>query len=165
MEFFLFERRPDRSLLPLQPHDNAGYFDVSTDFSHSIRRQMVDALMSMGINVETSHHETAIGQSEIDFRFGTGIDRGRQRHHLPHHAQGHRPENNLHCTFMPKPITGIAGSGMHVHQSLWRKDSGETAMYDAANEYGLSQTALQFIAGQLARAGNDADLGPLGQQL
>ncbi len=54
---------------------------------------------------------------------------------------------------------------MHVHQSLWRKDSGETVMYDAANEYGLSQTALQFIAGQLARPGNDAALGPLGQQL
>ncbi len=161
LEFFLFERRPDRSLLPLQPHDNAGYFDVSTDFSHSIRRQMVDALMSMGINVETSHHETAIGQSEIDFRFGPALTAADNAITFRITLKAIAQKNNLHCTFMPKPITGIAGSGMHVHQSLWRKDSGETAMYDAANEYGLSQTALQFIAGQLAHAGNDADLGPL----
>ncbi|MDI9547928.1 MAG: type I glutamate--ammonia ligase [Chloroflexota bacterium] len=152
LEFFLFERRPDRSLLPLQPHDNAGYFDVSTDFSHSIRRQMVDALMSMGINVETSHHETAIGQSEIDFRFGPALTAADNAITFRITLKAIAQKNNLHCTFMPKPITGIAGSGMHVHQSLWRKDSGETAMYDAANEYGLSQTALQFIAGQLAHA-------------
>ena len=58
-------------------------------------------------------------------------------------------KNNLHCTFMPKPIAGINGSGMHVHQSVWNAGLGDTAMYDAENEYGLSTTALQFIAGQL----------------
>src|SRR5690606_24853560 len=61
-------------------------------------------------------------------------------------------KNNLHCTFMPKPITGIAGSGMHVHQSLWYLENNETAMYDPDNEYGLSELALQFIAGQLLHA-------------
>ena len=73
LEFFLFRRNADGSLLPLQPHDNAGYFDVSTDLAHSVRRQMVDALQSMGINVEASHHEVASGQSEIDFSYGPAL--------------------------------------------------------------------------------------------
>ena len=152
LEFFLFERRPDRSLLPLQPHDNAGYFDVSTDFSHNIRRQMVDALQSMGINVETSHHEVAIGQSEIDSRYGPALTAADNTITFRITLKAIAEKNNLHCTFMPKPITGIAGSGMHVHQSLWHTGTNETAMYDADNEYGLSQTALHFIAGQLAHA-------------
>ncbi len=152
LEFFLFERRPDRSLLPLQPHDNAGYFDVSTDFSHNIRRQMVDALQSMGINVETSHHEVAIGQSEIDSRYGPALTAADNTITFRITLKAIAQKNNLHCTFMPKPITGIAGSGMHVHQSLWHTGTNETAMYDADNEYGLSQTALHFIAGQLAHA-------------
>jgi len=152
LEFFLFATNPDRSLYPLRPHDNAGYFDVSTDFSHSIRRQMVDALQSMGINVETSHHETAIGQSEIDFRFGPALTAADHTITFRITVKAIAQKNNLHCTFMPKPIAGIAGSGMHVHQSLWHSDTGETAMYDPDNEYGLSQTALQFIAGQLAHA-------------
>ncbi|MFN8469977.1 MAG: glutamine synthetase, partial [Caldilineaceae bacterium] len=60
--------------------------------------------------------------------------------------------NGLHCTFMPKPVTGVSGSGMHVHQSLWDKRTGDTAMYDADGEYGLSDLAMHFIAGQLAHA-------------
>ena len=152
LEFFLFEHKPDRSLQPLQPHDNAGYFDVSTDFSHSVRRQMVDALQSMGINVETSHHEVAIGQSEIDFRYGPALVAADNTITFRITLKAIAQKNNLHCTFMPKPITGIAGSGMHVHQSLWHAGTNETAMYDPDNEYGLSETALQFIAGQLAHA-------------
>lgn len=152
LEFFLFERYPDGQLMPLKPHDRAGYFDVSTDLAHSVRRQMVDALQSMGINVETTHHETAIGQSEIDFSYGPALLTADHTITFRTTLKAIAQKNNLHCTFMPKPIAGIAGSGMHVHQSLWDRESKDTAMYDADNEYGLSETALQFIAGQLAHA-------------
>ncbi|RIK57284.1 MAG: type I glutamate--ammonia ligase [Chloroflexi bacterium] len=150
LEFFLFHRYPDGGLMPLKPHDRAGYFDVSTDLAHSVRRQMVDALQSMGINVETSHHEVAIGQSEIDFSYGHALPAADNTITFRTTLKAIAQKNNLHCTFMPKPIAGIAGSGMHVHQSLWDRETKETVMYDGDNEYGLSETALQFIAGQLA---------------
>lgn len=152
LEFFLFERYPDGSLMPLRPHDRAGYFDVSTDLAHSVRRQMVDALQSMGIKVEASHHEVAIGQSEIDFAYGPALATADNAITFRTTLKAIAQKNNLHCTFMPKPITGIAGSGMHVHQSLWYLENNETAMYDPDNEYGLSELALQFIAGQLLHA-------------
>jgi glutamine synthetase len=152
LEFFLFERYPDGSLLPLKPHDRAGYFDVSTDLAHSVRRQMVDALQSMGINVEAAHHEVAVGQSEIDFSYGPALITADSTITFRTTLKAIAQKNGLHCTFLPKPIAGIAGSGMHVHQSLWDLHSKETVMYDQSNEYGLSETALQFIAGQLAHA-------------
>lgn len=152
LEFFLFERHADGSLLPLKPHDHAGYFDISTDLAHSVRRQMVDALESLGIRVEASHHEVAHGQSEIDFRYGPAIRAADNAITFRETLKAVAQKNGLLCTFMPKPIAGSAGSGMHVHQSLWEIKSGDTAMYDADNEYGLSQTALHYIAGQLAHA-------------
>ncbi|MCX6046526.1 MAG: type I glutamate--ammonia ligase [Chloroflexi bacterium] len=152
LEFFLFKRHPNGSLLPLEPHDQAGYFDVSTDQANNVRRQMVDALQALGINVEASHHEVAIGQSEIDFRFGPALTTADNAITFRTTLKAIAQKNNLHCTFMPKPIAGINGSGMHVHQSLWHLRSKETAMYDADNEYGLSEVALQFIAGQLLHA-------------
>lgn len=152
LEFFLFERYPDGSLTPLKPHDRAGYFDISTDLAHSVRRQMVDALQSMGIHVEASHHEVAVGQSEIDFTFGPALMTADSTITFRTTLKAIAQKNNLHCTFMPKPMTGVAGSGMHVHQSLWDLETKETVMHDPENEYGLSETALQFIAGQLAHA-------------
>lgn len=152
LEFFLFSRNADGGILPLRPHDNAGYFDVSTDMAHSVRRQMVDALQAMGISVEASHHEVASGQSEIDFSYGPALEAADNTVTVRITLKAIAQKNNLYCTFMPKPITGIAGSGMHIHQSLWYLDSGETAMHDDENEYTLSELALQFIAGQLAHA-------------
>ncbi len=152
LEFFLFKRHSNGDLLPLEPHDHAGYFDVSTDLAHNVRRQMVDALQSMGITVEASHHEVAIGQSEIDFRYDRALRAADNAITFRLTLKGVAQKNGLHCTFMPKPIAGISGSGMHVHQSLWDIDSGDTAMYNADNDYGLSDTALHFIAGQLAHA-------------
>jgi len=152
LEFFLFKRHANGSLLPLEPHDQAGYFDVSTDQANNVRRQMVDALQALGINVEASHHEVAIGQSEIDFRYGPALNTADNAITFRTTLKAVAQKNNLHCTFMPKPIAGISGSGMHVHQSLWHTRTKETAMYDADNEYGLSQIALQFIAGQLLHA-------------
>jgi glutamine synthetase len=152
LEFFLFRRHADGSLMPLVAHDQAGYFDVSTDQANNVRRQMVDALQALGINVEAAHHEVAIGQSEIDFRYGPALKAADSAMTFRITLKAIAQKNNLHCTFMPKPIAGINGSGMHVHQSLWDIKTGDTAMYDPENEYGLSQTALYFISGQLAHA-------------
>ncbi len=152
LEFFLFKPHSDGSLLPLQPHDHASYFDISTDLAHSVRRQMVDALRAIGIDVEASHHEVAHGQGEIDFRYGPALPTADNATTFRTTLKAVAQKNGLHCTFMPKPLGGINGSGMHVHQSLWDLKTGDTAMYDADSEYGLSKTALHFIAGQLAHA-------------
>lgn len=155
LEFFLFKRHSNGDVLPLEPHDHAGYFDVSTDLAHNVRRQMVDALQAMGINVEASHHEVAVGQSEIDFRYDNALRTADNAITFRTTLKGVAQKNGLHCTFMPKPIAGISGSGMHVHQSLWNLGGdagGDTAMHDGENEYGLSRIALSFIAGQLHHA-------------
>ena len=162
LEFFLFRPHEDGSLIPLQTHDNAGYFDVSTDLALGVRRQMVDAMGVQGIKVVSAHHEVAHSQSEIDLDYNSALISADNIITSRLTIKAIAQKNGLHCTFMPKPITGINGSGMHVHQSLWEIDSGETAMYDADNEYGLSQIALQFIAGQLHHAkGMAALLAPL----
>ncbi|MCB0062342.1 MAG: type I glutamate--ammonia ligase [Caldilineaceae bacterium] len=152
LEFFLFKRHSNGSIFPLEPHDDAGYFDVSTDQANNVRRQMVDALQALGIQVEASHHEVAVGQNEIDFIYGPALTTADHAMTFRITLKAVAQKNNLHCTFMPKPMAHINGSGMHVHQSLWHADTNETAMYNADNEYGLSDVALQFIAGQLSHA-------------
>lgn len=152
LEFFLFKRHANGSLQPLEPHDNASYFDVGTDLAHNVRRQMVDALQAMGITVEASHHEVAMGQSEIDFSYDNALATADNATTFRNVLKAIAQKNGLHCTFMPKPITGISGSGMHVHQSLWNLKTNDTAMYDAENDYELSSAALSFIAGQLLHA-------------
>ncbi len=152
LEFFLFQPHADGALLPLRPHDRAGYFDVSTDLSRSVRRKMVDALQEQGIQINATHHEGATGQSEIDLQFDNALATADKIMVARETLKAVAQQNGLHCTFMPKPIAGVNGSGMHVHQSLADLDSGETAMYDGDDEYGLSQRARHFVAGQLAHA-------------
>ncbi|MCB0110795.1 MAG: glutamine synthetase, partial [Caldilineaceae bacterium] len=152
LEFFLFKRHSNGSIFPLESHDNAGYFDVSSDQANNVRRQMVDALQALGIQVEASHHEVAMGQNEIDFSYGPALTTADHAMTFRITLKAVAQKNNLHCTFMPKPIANINGSGMHVHQSLWHTGTDETAMYNAENEYGLSDVALHFIAGQLTHA-------------
>ncbi len=152
LEFFLFRVHKEGGLYPLTPHDAAGYFDVSTDLAHSVRRQMIDALSALGIRVEAAHHEVASGQSEIDFGYGPALAAADNAMTFRITTKAIAQKNGLHCTFMPKPITGINGSGMHVHQSLWKSKSNQTSMSNPDNEYGLSDTALHFIAGQLVHA-------------
>jgi len=162
LEFFLFRPHADGSLMPLQPHDKAGYFDVSTDLALSVRRQMIDAMGVQGIKVTSAHHEVAHSQSEIDLDYDSALISADNIITSRLTIKAIAQKNGLHCTFMPKPMTGINGSGMHIHQSLWELSSGKTAMYDADNEYRLSQTAIQFIAGQLRHAkGMTALLAPL----
>jgi glutamine synthetase len=150
-EFFLFKRDGDGSALPV-PHDRGGYFDLSTDRGVQVRKRMTKDLAAFGIRVEASHHEVATGQHEIDFRYTEAL-RGADnvvtfKATLKEVARQH----GLHATFMPKPIAGINGSGMHVHQSLVRLDTGENAFASAQDEYGLSTLARQFVAGQLEHA-------------
>jgi glutamine synthetase len=152
LEFFLFKPNADGSFLPLTPHDQAGYFDVSTDLAINVRRQMVDALQALGIRVEALHHEVATGQHEIDFRYSNAITSADNAVTYRVALKAVAQRVGLHCTFMPKPAPYINGSGMHVHQSLVYKDTGKNAFLDMDDEYGLSDIAKHFIAGQLKHA-------------
>jgi glutamine synthetase len=160
LEFFLFETS-DGEISPL-PHDRGSYFDLSTDAASIIRKEMVLALEQMGIDVEASHHEVAIGQHEIDFEYGDALSTADRAVTFKYVLKAIAQNHGLHATFMPKPLEGINGSGMHVHQSLSAIDSGENACVDSSDPYGLSRLAKQFIAGQLHHArGMCAVLAPL----
>jgi glutamine synthetase len=161
LEFFLLRTSGPNKVEPL-PHDQAGYFDVTTDLAADVRKEMVNALEDQGIVVEGSHHEGAVGQHEIDFKYGPALPTADNavtfRVTLKAIAQRH----GLYATFMPKPFFGINGSGMHCHQSLADAKTGENLFYDPSDEYGLSALAKHFIAGQLAHArGMSAILAPL----
>ncbi|HUL44642.1 MAG TPA: type I glutamate--ammonia ligase [Bacteroidota bacterium] len=158
LEFFLFRKENGR-LEPL-PHDTAGYFDQTTDLAMEIRQEMTEMLRGFGIDVEALHHEVAIGQHEIDFRYGNALTIADQASTLKFTLKYVAAHNNLHATFMPKPIAGINGSGMHVHQSLFAPD-GKNLFFDPKDEYHLSKLAKSFIMGQLMHIkGMNAILNP-----
>lgn len=146
LEFFLF-RKENGKLMPL-PHDTAGYFDLTTDLATEIRQEMTQMLQGFGIDVEALHHEVAVGQHEIDFRYGDALRIADQATTLKYTLKYVAAHNNLHATFMPKPIGGINGSGMHVHQSLFSPE-GKNLFFDAKDEYHLSALAKSYIQGQL----------------
>lgn len=161
LEFFLFKPDDQGKIRPL-PHDRGGYFDLSTDLASHVRKDMVNALMALGINVETSHHEVAEGQHEIDFQYADALRTADSAVTFKYTLKAVAQSYNLHTTFMPKPIFGINGSGMHTHQSLAVMDTGDNAFVDTTDEYGLSKVAKHFIAGQLQHArGMSAILAPL----
>jgi glutamine synthetase len=144
------------------PHDVAGYFDATTDAATHVRRRMVRALAAFGIEVEQTHHEGALGQHEIDLRYGPALRTADNTVTLRTTLKTVAQALGLYASFMPKPIAGMNGSGMHVHQSLADIKSGRSAFYDANDPYGLSRTARHFIAGLLAHArGMSAVLAPL----
>jgi glutamine synthetase len=150
VEFFLFLPDETGRIQPL-PHDRAGYFDFSTDLASYVRKEMVNALEHMGIQVETSHHEVAAGQHEIDFEYADALTAADNTVTFKYTLKAIAQQHNLHATFMPKPIFGVNGSGMHTHQSLFDKN-GKNAFADPNDEYGLSVVAKHFIAGQLHHA-------------
>jgi glutamine synthetase len=160
LEFFLF-RREDGELKPL-PHDEAGYFDFSTDLAQEVRQDMVNALEAFGIRVEAAHHEVAPGQHEIDFQYADGLRTADNAATFKFTLKAIAQLHGLYATFMPKPIFGINGSGMHTHQSLWDIGKEVNAFAEADSKYGLSLLARQYMAGILAHArGMIAVLAPL----
>lgn len=151
LEFFLF--RKENGAPTGVTHDSAGYFDLSTvDLASDIRMEIAVALEAFGINVEMAHHEVAEGQHEIDFRYADALTTADRALTLKFVVKSVANTHGLHASFMPKPVFGINGSGMHVHQSLFDSETGKTAFYDADSKYKLSEKALSFIAGQLSHA-------------
>lgn len=148
LEFFLFKKSEDGSLHAL-PHDSAGYFDQASDLGTEIRKEMTFALHELGIDVEALHHEVAVGQHEIDFKYDNALKCADIVMMMKYTLKSIAMKYDLHCTFMPKPIAGINGSGMHVHQSLFSLDGKKNLMHDPKGEYQLSDLAKQYIAGQL----------------
>ncbi len=152
LEFFLFKRNSERPLSPV-PHDVGGYFDFSPkDEAQSIRSDIVLALEQMGMRVEASHHEVATGQHEIDFEYADALTAADNAVTFKYTVKAIAASYGVYATFMPKPIFGINGSGMHTHQSLTDVATGRNVFYDAQDVYYLSKTAYGFIAGQLAHA-------------
>jgi glutamine synthetase len=150
-EFFLFKRNGPDMIHPV-PHDVGGYFDFSAhDEAVRVRTELMDALAGLGLEVEMGHHEVALGQHEIDFRFTDALQAADNVLTLKYTVKAIAARYGLIASFMPKPIFGINGSGMHCHQSLFSKD-GENLLFDAGNEFHLSKIAYGFIGGQLAHA-------------
>ena len=159
-EFFLFRPTAEGAAATLT-HDVGGYFDLAPmDRGEEARRAIVAALEQMGFEVEAAHHEVAHGQHEIDFRYADALTTADHiatfRFVVKHVAQ----QFGLVASFMPKPVFGQNGSGMHTHQSLFR--AGENAFYDAAGAYQLSTVAHHYLGGLLQHArGMSAITNPL----
>ncbi len=144
-EFFLF-RNDDQGKPTLQTFDDAGYFDMGpVDPGEDVRRDIVLNLEQMGFEIEASHHECARGQHEIDFKYGDALTTADRVMTFKLAVKTIAHKHGLHATFMPKPIYGIAGSGMHINISM-AKD-GKNVFYDESDKNGLSSTAYSFIAG------------------
>ncbi len=150
-EFFLFRRNGDPTTLPV-PHDVGSYFDFSpNDEAVRVRTELMEALRSMGLEIEVGHHEVALGQHEIDFRFADALKAADNVLTLKYTVKAIAAQHGLVASFMPKPLFGINGSGMHCHQSLFDQ-AGVNLFFDAEDEFHLSPLAYSFIAGQLLHA-------------
>ncbi|AQP43994.1 glutamine synthetase [Tessaracoccus flavus] len=146
IEFFLL-----RTLNPPTPLDEGGYFDHTTlGDGTDFRRDAITMLEQMGISVEFSHHEAAPGQHEIDLRYADALTMADNVMTFRVVIREVAVSQGIHASFMPKPFSEHPGSGMHTHMSLFEGDTN--AFYDAADEYHLSKTAKQFIAGLLRHA-------------
>lgn len=160
LEFFLL-RLDEQTPTPL-PNDRGGYFDLSTDLAATVRRQMVHALQQMGIVVEGSHHEVAAGQHEIDFEADDALTIADGLMTAKYVLKAIAAQHGLYATFLPKPLYGINGSGLHIHQQLVSRETGQNVFYDEHGDHGLSDVGRGFVAGQLAHArGMCAILAPL----
>lgn len=149
-EFFIFQL--DASGDPTtETHDKGGYFDQTpVDKAEEIRRLIIRDLVSMGFEVEAGHHEVAPGQHEIDFRYTEALDTADNLATFRFIVRNVAYRHGFLATFMPKPIFGQNGSGMHTHQSLFK--GGKNAFHEPKGKWELSDTALQYIAGLLTHA-------------
>lgn len=159
-EFFLFQT--DESGAPTtHTGDEAGYFDLGPlDHGESTRREICMALEQMGFEIEASHHEVAAGQHEIDFKYAEALCAADHIMTFKLAVKTLAQKNGLHATFMPKPLFGVNGSGMHTNMSLFK--DGKNIFFDEQGEKRLSGDAYHFIAGLLEHIdGMTAILNPL----
>lgn len=149
-EFFLF--KVDASGNPtLELNDKGGYFDLApTDLGENCRRDIVLELEDMGFEIEASHHEVAPGQHEIDFKYADAVTTCDNIQTFKLVVKTIARKHGLHATFMPKPLFGVNGSGMHCNMSLFK--GKQNIFEDKSTETGLSETAMQFLAGILKHA-------------
>lgn len=154
LEYFYFQRASGVKTsvtVPPEPLDSGSYFDLSThDLPSEVRRETVLTLEEMGIPVEYSQHEDAPSQHEIDLRYTDAMTMADTVMTVRMVVKEVAARHGIAATFMPKPLTGVQGSGMHTHMSLF--SGGVNAFYDESDEYHLSRTARQFIAGLLVHA-------------
>lgn len=150
-EFFLF-RLDENGNPTVDPDDKGGYFDLMPlDRAEKVRKECSLYFEDMGFEVETSHHEVASGQHEIDLRYEEAMRIGDQILTLKHCIKTVAMLNGLHATFMAKPITGVNGTGMHIHQSLFGPD-GNNVFYDENSEDGISEVMRYYMGGLLKYA-------------
>ncbi|HSQ49188.1 MAG TPA: type I glutamate--ammonia ligase [Candidatus Deferrimicrobiaceae bacterium] len=150
LEFFIV-KESENGGLP-KPIDLAGYFDFHpSDLTDDLRREIADTAEAFGIDIEISHHEVALGQNEIDFKYGEALETADRAITMKMCGKVVAARAGYVTTYMPKPFQGINGSGMHVHQSLWNREKTQNLFYsdDAKNGY-LSDVARNYIGGQLA---------------
>lgn len=159
-EFFLFSNDEDGHPTT-RTQDRGAYFELGpTDLGEHARRDMCLTLEEMGFEIEASHHEVANGQHEIDFKYADALSAADNIVTFKLAVKTIAHQHNMYATFMPKPIYGVAGSGMHVNMSLMK--DGKNAFCDPNDELGLSKTAYSFIAGILEHArGMTAVTNPL----
>ena len=150
-EFFLFRRDADGRATTVTD-DVTGYFDVEPDDSGiDCRRKIIKTLEAMGFEIEASHHEVAEGQHEINFKYADALTAADNTVTFKWVVRSIAAEFGLHATFMPKPVFGINGSGMHTNQSLFNLD-GTNAFFDEKGPLELSQVAYKYIAGIMKNA-------------
>jgi glutamine synthetase len=149
-EFFVFEKDED-GRATTRTHDVGGYFDLAPkDLAQEIRAEIIYYLEAMGFEVEASHHEVARGQHEIDFKYADALTTADNIATFRSVVRATAELHDVHATFMPKPIAGINGSGMHTHISLF--ENGDNAFHDDSDEFNLSDAAYQFLGGILEHA-------------
>ena len=149
-EFFLF-LNDDKDKPTATSYDEGGYFDLEpVGKGEEVRREIILALEELGFEIEASHHEVAPGQHEIDFRFNEALRAADDIQTFKLTVRSIARKYGMHATFMPKPITGICGSGMHTNISLLQ--DGQNILYDPSERDGLSALAKSFIAGMIRHA-------------
>jgi glutamine synthetase len=149
-EFFLFKLDVEGQPT-LELNDNGGYFDLApTDLGENCRRDIVLELEEMGFEIEASHHEVAPGQHEIDFKYASALKACDDIQTFKLVVKTIARKHGLHATFMPKPLFGVNGSGMHCNMSLFK--DGKNSFFDENGELQLSETARQFLAGTIKHA-------------
>ncbi len=150
-EFFLFQK-DEKGNLSTETNDVAGYFDVDPDDTGiGCRREIIETLEAMHFEVEASHHEVAEGQHEINFKYADALKAADNTVTFKWVVRSIAAKYGLHATFMPKPVFGINGSGMHTNQSLFNLD-GTNAFFDEKGPLKLSETAYHYIAGIIKNA-------------